>query len=292
MSDRPARAQIGTWRAADWIGVAVTIALGMAVTWDACHDIVRNALDDERQGHILLVPLLVAWLVWIRRGRLRRCPRDGRLVGVAFIAAGYGLYRVGGSADVMSFWHMGPVVIAMGCFLCFAGRRYLARLGPAFFATLFLVPVPGVIRDQVAFPLQTVTADATHRALQLFGVEGARNGNTLNVNGMEILVLKGPRMVFVLLMVSYAFAYTMPIRNSVRVFIVLVSPITAILCNVIHLVPTVSVYAFVSPVAGAWVHAVGSWLIMPFAFLLLLGIFRALRWASIPVYRYTLAYGK
>jgi hypothetical protein len=38
--------------------------------------------------------------------------------------------------------------------------------------------------------------------------------------------------------------------------------------------------------------AVGGWLILPFAFLALLGLFRALRSGLVPVYRYTLAYGK
>jgi exosortase len=271
------------------------LAVGVAATWDAWSDILWIATRDEEQSHVLLVPPIALWLAWIRRSRLRRCPRDGRWIGPVFVAAGWLLHSGGDFLLVQAAWHLGAIMVAAGALLSFAGRRYLMRLLPAFAVLAFLVPVPGTVREHVALPLQRATAEATRRILEVLGVEASRTGNALTVNGAEVLIAEacnGLRMVFALFLVSYTFAFSAPIREPVRLLIVAMSPLTAIVCNVIRLAPTVWVYGYVSTAAGERMHDMGGWVMLPVAFLMLLGIFRTLRWALIPVYRYTLAYGR
>jgi exosortase len=271
------------------------LAAAATVTWDAWADIAYFATRDEEQSHILLVPIVAVWLAWVRRGRLRRCPRDRRWVGPLLVAAGWAMYSLGDQWHLRAVFHLGAVTITVGCFLSIAGARYLTRLLPAFCVLAFMVPVPGVVREQVALPLQGATAEATQRLLEVFGVDARRAGNALEVNGQTVLIAEacnGLRMVFALLLVSYAFAYSLPVRDPVRWFIIGLSPVTAVACNVIRLVPTVWVYGHVSASAGDAMHTVGGWLMLPIAFLVLYGIFRALRWALVPVFRYTLAYGR
>jgi exosortase len=285
----------GGWSVGDVVGALLLVAAAVASTWDAWSDLFWIATRDEEQSHVLLVPVIAAWLAWIRRARLRHCPRDGRWVGPALVAVGWLLYALGDLRSILAFWHLGPIVIAVGCFLSFAGSRYLRRLLPAFAVLVFLVPVPGIVREQVALPLQKATAEATRRVLDVLGVESSRAGNSLTVNGRDVLIAEacnGLRMASALFLVSYAFAYGSTIRNPIRVLIVALSPATAILCNVIRLVPTVWVHGFVSERAGQTMHDVGGWVMLPVAFLMLMGVFRVLRWALVPVYRFSLAYGK
>ena len=283
------------WTPSEITGVVSLVVLGLIVTWDAWKDIAFIANKDEEQSHIFLVPVIALWLVWVRRQRLRRCPRDGRWIGPLFVGLGWALYTFGDLKLVQAFWHLGAIVVVVGCFLSFSGYRYLTRLAPAFVVLIFLVPVPGVIRQEIAMPLQTATADATQRILDLGGVDVVRRGNALTINDVNVQVAEacnGLRMVFALFLVSFAFAYTLPLREPVRAIILLLSPISAILCNVIRLVPTVWTFGFVSEEAGMRMHDIGGWVMLPIAFLLLLGVMRVLRWALVPVYRYTLAYGR
>jgi exosortase len=211
------------------------------------------------------------------------------------VAAGWAVHSAGDLLLLQAGWHLGAIVVVVGCALSFSGARYAARLLPAVLMLAFLVPVPGAVREAITLPLQTATAEATRRVLVTLGADAARTGNLLIVNGHEVLIAEacnGLRMAFALFLVSYTFAYSTPIRTPVRVLIVLLSPVTAILCNVVRLVPTVWVYGYVSESAGSRMHDLGGWVMLPVAFLLLLGFFRALRWALVPVYRYTLAYGK
>ena len=54
------------------------------------------------------------------------------------------------------------------------------------------------------------------------------------------------RMVFTLLLVCYAYAFVTPLRWGTRVTILVLSPVTAIVCNVLRLIPTVWVFSHAS----------------------------------------------
>src|SRR5579863_9795583 len=62
------------------------------VSGNAWVDLLTIGWRDEESSHVLLVPLVMAWLIWIRRGRLRQCKPDGRWVGTVFVAIGWGMW--------------------------------------------------------------------------------------------------------------------------------------------------------------------------------------------------------
>ena len=96
-------------------------------------------------------------------------------------------------------------------------------------------------------------------------------------------------MVFALVLVSYTFGFSMPLRNGVRGLILLMSPLAAMMCNVVRVVLVVLMFGYASETTAERFHAVTGWLMLPLAFMVLYGIIRVLRWALIPVTRYTLA---
>jgi exosortase/archaeosortase family protein len=97
-------------------------------------------------------------------------------------------------------------------------------------------------------------------------------------------------MVFALVLVAYAFAFSMPLRASTRVLILIFSPVAALFCNVVRLVPTVLLYGYSGVEWGDWFHDWSGWLMLPIAFFLLMSVLRVLKWALLPVMRYNLAY--
>jgi exosortase len=164
---------------------------------------------------------------------------------------------------------------------------------PAFAVLAFLVPIPGAIRQAISIPLQTATASVTEAILDLCGVPLTRSGNVLKINGMDVAVAEaciGMRMVFALLLVAYAFAFSIPLRNTTRFFLLLFSPAAALFCNVLRLIPTTLIYGYMDRSFGDDFHDWSGWLMLPVAFFLLMGVVKALKWALIPVMRYNLAY--
>ena len=68
--------------------VAAALGLGAAAAWvtqEAWQDIYAIAMADEESSHILLVPLVAAWMLWVRAIRLRLCAARPSLIGPAIV---------------------------------------------------------------------------------------------------------------------------------------------------------------------------------------------------------------
>lgn len=269
------------------------VGLGVLATLDAWADILLIATKDSEASHIFLVPLVVAWLVFVRRSRLARCPVGPSMLGPIIIGIGWFVTSFGFRHSVQSMWHLGAVMVVVGCLLSVVGKELLVRFLPAFLVLVFLVPIPGRIRQRVSLPLMTATAKVTKDVSDILGVPVERQGNQLLVNGAPVIIAEacnGLRMVFALVLVCYAFAFGEPLRDYVRLIIIAATPLCAIVCNVIRLVPTLWLFGYSGAKVGNQFHDIAGWVMLGVAFLLLMGIIRILRWALIPVTRYTLAW--
>jgi exosortase/archaeosortase family protein len=72
--------------------------------------------------------------------------------------------------------------------------------------------------------------------------------------------------------------------------IIALSPLSAVLCNVIRLVPTVWVFGQFPQETAQKFHDVSGWVMLFVGFLLLMGVIRLLRWMLVPVTIFRLAY--
>jgi exosortase len=275
------------------VALAVLMALGVLVTYDAWRDIWHRAWVDEESSHIWLVLVIAPWLLWRRRGRLRRCAPGGLLLGPITIALGSVLYFYGAIRPMEVPWHLGAVVVLVGCVISVLGKDVLVQFAPAFAVLIFLIPFPGRVRQQMAIPLEGIAARATHICCEILGMAVQRAGNDLEINGTKVAIeegCNGLRMMFTLTLVSYAIAFSSPLKNYIRLGMVVASPVLAIIFNVLRLIPTVWLYGNASLPTANGFHDIAGWLMPPAAFLVLLGILRLLRWAMVPVSRFTLAY--
>jgi exosortase len=285
---------IGTsrWNAWHALAAAVMAALGVAATFPAWADIFEIAYKDEEYQHIFLVPLVALWMVWIRRMRFRYCRVSGTGIGLLAAAVGWAVSSYGYHHGYQSLWHGGAVMVVLGCILTVLGKQALFQFLPAVAVLVFIVPVPGSMRQRIAIPLQTWTAQITEVILEVVGIPVERSVNWLTVNGKPLEIAEacnGLRMVWPLILMSYLFSFGLPLRNGVRLVLLLASPLSAIFCNVVRILPTVWVYSHHTEDVGSRFHDVSGFLMLPIAFLLLLGIIKLLDWAMIPVRRYTLA---
>jgi exosortase len=286
------RLRIERWTYTHAALAAVMAALGVLATLPAWQEIHFFALKDAEYSHIFLVPIVAAWMVFARRQRIRHCKPIGTLLGVLVAAAGWAMYSYGYYRGFSVIHHTGAVLVLLGCVLTVLGKHAMFRFLPAVFVLAFLIPVPPHIRLKIAQPLQSWTAEVSQMVLELLQVPVVRDGNNLTVNGRMVAIVEacnGLRMVFALILVSYAFSFGLPLRNSVRVIVLLASPISAIICNVVRIVPNALVYGYMPEVVGKSFHESAGWLMLPVSFIILLGVIRLLRWANVPVMKYSLA---
>jgi len=273
-----------------WLGL---LGISTWAMWDAWADIIAIVRGDEEQSHVVLVPIVALWMAWIRRGRLRRLRPSGTLVGPAIMAIGGFMSWFGYHHAWQSCWHAGAVVVLVGALIVGLGVNTLFKLFPAFAVLAFAVPMPGGARALISGPLQTASAWVTQVVLETFGVPIERSMNLLTLNGQDIAVAEacnGMRMVLALILVSFAFAFGTPLKTYARVIVLLASPLAALVCNVVRLIPTVLLYGYASKSTADTFHDVSGWLMVPLAFGVLLCVTSLMRWAMVPVAKFNLAY--
>jgi len=79
------------------------------------------------------------------------------------------------------------------------------------------------------------------------------------------------------------------LRMGVRIFVLLASPLTALVCNVIRTLPLIWLYGYGPRQVANTFHDYSGWMMLPIAFILLLTLIKLMKWAMLPVTRYTLA---
>lgn len=275
-----------TWDFADglWLGVLTLIAVG--VTIELWQDMLAIGLRDDENSHLILAPFVAAWLVWVRRERLRFARPQVSLIGPFVVGVGWIAAKVGYQSEIMIAEHGGALLIVFGAALTMLGPRVVRLFLPAAIALLFVLPVPGRIRQAVALPLQEATAAVTHYLLDIISVPVERLGNVLSINGNDVAVAEacnGMRMVTALALITFAFVFSVPMRHSIRLMFLAVSPLIALLVNVIRLVPTVLFYGYGNVAAADAFHEASGWVMLFVALGILWMMFSVLRWLEIPV---------
>lgn len=288
MKLRPRR----TWQPLDYV-LLLSMVLGTAWLLRApITDMIGIGLRDEEQSHIFLAPIVALLLLWLRRTRLRYLAYSPSMVGPAVILGGWLMCWVGFEAGIQAAWHGGALVAILGVVLSFTGVALLQLFAPVLIVLIFVIPVPGALRHDIALPLQAQATAVTHSVLELVNVGSVRSGNVLLINGQQVAVgeaCNGMRMVFALTLVAYAFAFGRPLNNMLRIVILLISPLIAIACNVIRLVPTSLIFGYGSYESAVRFHDLAGWAMLPVALLILAAIVRLIEWMDFPVLTYRLA---
>ena len=283
MARRPA------WGFKDGMWFAGLAVLAVVAALPAWRDMVSTGLRNPEQSHILLALPLVLWLGWLRRGRARKHGPRRSMAGPAVALAGSIGLLLGPHLGLDLIWHLGAVLMLVGAGVSIVGVRLAAAFFPSVVGLAFFLPVPGTIRQEIAVPLQEVSARAGEFALDILGVPVERTGNALTVNGVPVMIAEacnGMRMVAALALVSFAFIFSVPMSNRIRLLILAISPLVALLVNILRLIPTVLFYGYSDAnIAGAF-HDASGWLGLVLAFGVLWLFLSVLRWLEVPVAPY------
>jgi exosortase len=274
------------WTTPRLVGLLALVALGYIAMRGAWEEIFRYASTDEEASHIWLVPFLAGWLVWVRRSTLAKAIPVSSICGPIVVALGWALAHWGYYGPRQSPFHLGAVLVFVGCVWTCAGTSVLRSVWPAVLVLIFLVPVPGMARQRISLPLEQVTAMITTHVLRWFELPVTRAVNQISINNVPVTVAEacnGLRMLFPLFLIVYVFCFTVPLRTGVRWLLILTSPISAIACNVVRLLPTMLLYGYAPKEWAQRFHDYSGWAMVPIAFLVLMGIVKVMRAMGIPV---------
>jgi exosortase len=257
-------------------GRAPLVATGLVVTgliWvyaPVLAGLVRQWSSDDNYSHGYFVIPLAAYFAWERREALLGAPRQPSAAGAALVAASLLLLVAGTLGAELFLTRVSLVGVLAGSVLFVWGRApFRLLLFPMAFL-LLMIPLPAIVFNQIAFPLQLLASQVGETAIAAAGIPVLREGNVLHLPARTLEVAEacsGIRSLVSLLMLAIVLGCFTEPRMPARVLLVVAAVPIAILANAARVAGTGLVAEWVSPAAAdGFFHSFSGWLIFIVAF--------------------------
>ncbi len=126
--------------------------------------------NDEDVSHGFFVPLVSGFIVWQRRAELAAIPRNPAWWGIAILAwAALQSYIAMLGAELF-LQRTAFLISLVGMLLVMGGTTLVRKLTFPLVLLLFMIPIPGVIYNQITFPLQLFASQVAESVLTLIGI--------------------------------------------------------------------------------------------------------------------------
>lgn len=260
----------------------------LALLWLYSDVLRRLAVDwwvDENYSHGLLMPFISGYAIWLSRQHLFNAARQPRRwLGSGLMLAAVAMLLAGTVGAEFYISRVSFVVALTSLVVYFFGLTILRLLIFPIGLFLLAIPIPTILFNQIAFPLQLIASDYAARAINLIGIPALREGNVIELAHMKLQVVEacsGIRSLMALATLAMTYAYFACSSWWRRIVLVgAVIPI-AIIANAVRVAGT-GVMAHYKGVEAAegFMHSFSGWLIFVVAFALLLALAHVLNFTA------------
>lgn len=267
------------------IAAGVLVAAGVAVLYrDVIVKLVTAWSTDDNYSHGFFIVPLAAYFVWERRRELLDTPVRGSAVGLIVVAGSMLVLVAGVLGSELFLTRISLLGTLAGSVLFMLGWAHLRKLAFPLSFLVLMVPLPAIVFNQIAFPLQLLASRAGESVLNTANIPVLREGNVLILATTSLEVAEacsGIRSLVSLLTLGIVFGYFADPRIWVRTAIAASTIPVAIVSNGIRVAGTgIAAHHFGPSAAEGFFHEFSGWVVFIVAFGLMLGIQRAILWLA------------
>jgi exosortase len=247
------------------VPVLVLATLLGGLYWWIARDMVVNWWEDPNYSHGFLVPVFSGYLVWLKRDELRSIRPQPNWGGLLVLLTGIAVLILGVVGAENFLMRSSAIVVLAGLLLFHLGTKALQSIAFALAFLIFMVPLPQIIFNAVAFPLQTLAAESATTVLDFLGIPVLRDGNVIHLSRISLGVSEacsGIRSLISLLALAVAWAYlSLPGLAAGAALVIAAVPIT-IVANTSRIVITgLIAHWFGIQYAEGFFHSFSGWVV-------------------------------
>lgn len=236
-------------------------------------DLANDWSTNDNYSHGYLIPFITGYMLWKKREELAAIPPAPTWWGLVFLAGAILLHVAGNIGAELFTMRFSMVLCVAGLALSILGPALTRRMAVPLAYLVFMIPLPAIIWNQLAFPLQLFAAQCTAEVVRAIGIPILREGNILHLAATSLEVVdacSGLRSLTSLLALGGAFAYLTPLGNAGRWILFLSAIPIAVLVNVIRLTATAIMATRIgAKAAQGFLHDMSGMVVFILAFLLL-----------------------
>ncbi len=261
----------------------VLVALG-ALYWNVGRELVHAWIVDGNYSHGFLIVPVAAYFVWERRAALARAPLQPSPLGLAVLAFGVMLLLAGLVGAELFLSRISLLFVLAGAVLFVYGWKHLRILAFPLAFLILMIPIPAIIFNQIAFPLQLFASRVGETAISAANIPVLREGNVLVLANTSLEVAEacsGIRSLVSLITLGIVYGYIVDSRGWVRTVLTLSTIPIAIIANGGRVAGTgIAAHVWGPAAAEGFFHEFSGWVVFVAAFALLLAVHQIIRWIA------------
>ena len=258
----------------NWIAAGLVTAGFVLLYWDVVAKLVLAWYTDDNYSHGFLIVPIAAYLAWERRAKFFAAPSRPSALGLVVVVGSLLVLTAGILGSELFTTRISIVGTLVGGLLFLFGWARLRVLAFPVAFLLLMIPIPAIIFNQIAFPLQIIASRVGEGALEAVSIPVLREGNVLILANTTLEVAEacsGIRSLVSLITLAIVFGYFSDSRWWVRSLITLSAIPIAVVTNGARVAGTgIAAYHFGQKAAEGFFHEFAGWLVFASAFALLL----------------------
>jgi len=262
--------------------VAVTLVLGalLLVYWSVLSGLVSAWSTDDNYSHGFFIVPLALYFAWERRNKIAAAPIRPSAFGLV-VMAGSLFLLIAGLLGAELFLSRVSILgaIAGGILFLYGWPTLGALLFPLAFM-LLMIPLPAIIFNKIAFPLQLLASHVGESTISAMNIPILREGNVLILANATLEVAEacsGIRSLVSLFTLGIVFGYFVDRRPWVRAIIALSAIPVAILANGVRVASAgIAAHHFGAAGVEGLFHEFSGWVVFVLAFVMMFALQRLL----------------
>jgi exosortase len=260
------------------VSIALITAAVLVVFWQVFVRLVDAWIVDGNYSHGFLIIPIALYFVWERREKLAAATPKPTWFGLVVLAFGLATLLAGLWGSELFLSRVALIPVIAGIVLFVLGWQHLRILAFPLAFLFLMIPIPAIIFNQIAFPLQLLASRTGAWAISAVGIPVLREGNLLVLAHTTLEVAEacsGIRSLVSLITLGIVYGYFMDSRTWVRALIVASAVPVAIVANAARVAGTGMMAHWIGPeAADGFFHEFSGWIVFLFAFVMILIIQR------------------
>ena len=161
------------------------LAISFAVIFTYVTVLVKLANDwwsDENYSHGLLIPFIIGFIVWQERKSFTEQQGSSALwIGAGCISVSLLMLWAGTAGAELFVQRASLLMMLAGIVIYFFGFRIVGVIAVPILLLALAIPIPQIIFNKIAFPLQLFASKCAVAAMQLFEIPVLRHGNVIEL---------------------------------------------------------------------------------------------------------------
>jgi exosortase len=268
------------------VAAALIGATTLAVYFPVLASLARQWASDENSSHGFIVVPFALLFGWRARKSLAAEEPNPHVAGLVLAVLSVLGFLAGQLAAELFLARLSLLGLIAGTILFLWGPAHLRKLSFSLALLLLAIPLPSIILNQIAFPLQLLASRAGEAVVSAAGIPILREGNVLFLPEMTLEVVEacsGIRSLASLVTLALILGKLSEPRPWARVALVVLAIPVAIAANAARVAGTGLAAAWVGrQAAEGFFHSFSGWLVFVAAFSALMLCARLLRQLKMP----------